>query len=172
MDTVLHRSPCLLQTLLQAKTRHSGWSRDVCRISLRCKTHFCSLFWAEGDIDILLDKFHQENQGHVSSSFTASSTKKTAALDASGVPVCTSEWRGGAQTCTVSGRGRGCSGHPSDRGSGCCIENAGSTVRGCVQARTERRRAGGQTQVCLPPNGKTCRDGSGVCSICPEVVRL
>lgn len=42
----------------------------------------------------------------------------------------------------------------------------------CAQARTERRRAGGQTQVCLPPKEKTCWDGSGVCSICPEVVRL
>ncbi|KAK7803775.1 hypothetical protein U0070_013871 [Myodes glareolus] len=51
---------------------------------------FFSSLCPEGDIDILLDKFHQENQGHVSSSFTASSTKKTAALDANGVPVCTS----------------------------------------------------------------------------------
>ncbi|XP_076415733.1 protein GREB1 isoform X4 [Peromyscus maniculatus bairdii] len=51
---------------------------------------FFSTLCPEGDIDILLDKFHQENQGHVSSSFTASSTKKTAVLDASGVPVCTS----------------------------------------------------------------------------------
>lgn len=25
----------------------------------------------------------------------------------------------------------------------------------CAQARTERRGAGGQTQVCLPPKGKT-----------------
>ncbi|CAH6786825.1 protein GREB1 [Phodopus roborovskii] len=51
---------------------------------------FFSSLCPEGDIDILLDKFHQENQGHVSSSFTASSTKKSAVLDASGVPVCTS----------------------------------------------------------------------------------
>ncbi|ERE68293.1 protein GREB1 [Cricetulus griseus] len=50
---------------------------------------FFSSLCPEGDIDILLDKFHQENQGHVSSSFTASSTKKSAVLDASGVPVCT-----------------------------------------------------------------------------------
>ncbi|KAL6055673.1 hypothetical protein STEG23_034235, partial [Scotinomys teguina] len=53
---------------------------------------FFSSLCPEGDVDILLDKFHQESQGqgHVSSSFSASSTKKTAVLDASGAPVCTS----------------------------------------------------------------------------------
>ncbi|XP_017657979.1 protein GREB1 isoform X2 [Nannospalax galili] len=51
---------------------------------------FFSSLCPEGDIDILLDKFHQENQGHVSSSLTASSIKKTAMLDAGGVPVCAS----------------------------------------------------------------------------------
>lgn len=51
-----------------------------------------SLFWAEGDIDILLDKFHQENQGHISSSLTASSVTKSASLDVGGAPTCTSEW--------------------------------------------------------------------------------
>ena len=51
-----------------------------------------TLFWAEGDIDILLDKFHQENQGHISSSFTAASVTKSVSLDVSGAPACTSEW--------------------------------------------------------------------------------
>lgn len=55
-----------------------------------------SLFWAEGDIDVLLDKFHQENQGHISSSLTASSVTKSASLDVGGAPTCTSEWREGA----------------------------------------------------------------------------
>lgn len=50
------------------------------------------LFWAEGDIDILLDKFHQENQSHISSSLTASSVTKSASLDIGVAPVCTSEW--------------------------------------------------------------------------------
>lgn len=50
-----------------------------------------SLFWAEGDIDILLDKFHQENQGHIPSSLTASSVTKSASLDVGGAPACTSE---------------------------------------------------------------------------------
>lgn len=49
------------------------------------------LFWAEGDIDILLDKFHQENQGHIPSSLTASSVTKSASLDVGGAPACTSE---------------------------------------------------------------------------------
>nr|XP_004665741.2 protein GREB1 [Jaculus jaculus] len=51
---------------------------------------FFSSLCPEGDIDILLDTFHQENQGHVSSLLTASSAKKTAAPDARGAPVCTS----------------------------------------------------------------------------------
>ncbi|XP_014647659.1 PREDICTED: protein GREB1 isoform X1 [Ceratotherium simum simum] len=51
---------------------------------------FFSTLCPEGDIDILLDKFHQENQGHISSSLTASSVTKSASLDVSGVPVCTS----------------------------------------------------------------------------------
>lgn len=49
------------------------------------------LFWAEGDIDVLLDRFHQENQGHISSSLTACVTK-SASLDVGGAPACTSEW--------------------------------------------------------------------------------
>nr|XP_037862509.1 protein GREB1-like isoform X1 [Chlorocebus sabaeus]XP_037862510.1 protein GREB1-like isoform X1 [Chlorocebus sabaeus] len=53
---------------------------------------FFSTLCPEGDIDILLDKFHQENQGHISSSLTASSVTKAASLDVSGTPVCTSEW--------------------------------------------------------------------------------
>ncbi|XP_012504350.1 PREDICTED: protein GREB1 [Propithecus coquereli] len=50
---------------------------------------FFSTLCPEGDIDILLDKFHQENQDHISSSLTASVTK-AASLDVSGAPVCTS----------------------------------------------------------------------------------
>nr|XP_020144248.1 protein GREB1 isoform X3 [Microcebus murinus] len=50
---------------------------------------FFSTLCPEGDIDILLDKFHQENQGHIPSSLTASVTKATS-LDVSGAPVCTS----------------------------------------------------------------------------------
>ncbi|XP_071457444.1 protein GREB1 isoform X5 [Marmota flaviventris] len=51
---------------------------------------FFSTLCPEGDMDILLDKFHQENQGHVSSSLPASSVTQAAALDVSGTPVCTS----------------------------------------------------------------------------------
>ncbi|XP_039086980.1 protein GREB1 isoform X3 [Hyaena hyaena] len=48
---------------------------------------FFSTLCPEGDIDILLDKFHQENQGHISSSLTASAVSKAASLDA---PACMS----------------------------------------------------------------------------------
>uniref|UniRef100_A0A2K5CY69 Growth regulating estrogen receptor binding 1 n=2 Tax=Aotus nancymaae TaxID=37293 RepID=A0A2K5CY69_AOTNA len=51
---------------------------------------FFSTLCPEGDIDILLDKFHQENQGHISSSLTASSVTKAASLEVNGTPVCTS----------------------------------------------------------------------------------
>ncbi|XP_012659146.1 protein GREB1 [Otolemur garnettii] len=51
---------------------------------------FFSSLCPEGDIDILLDKFHQENQGHISSSLPASSVTKAGSLDVSGAPVCTS----------------------------------------------------------------------------------
>ncbi|XP_027629398.1 protein GREB1 [Tupaia chinensis] len=51
---------------------------------------FFSTLCPEGDIDILLDKFHQENQGHISSSVTATSVTKAASLDVNGPPVCTS----------------------------------------------------------------------------------
>ncbi|XP_016075192.1 PREDICTED: protein GREB1 isoform X4 [Miniopterus natalensis] len=51
---------------------------------------FFSTLCPEGDIDILLDKFHQENQGHISSSLTASSVTKSASLDIGVAPVCTS----------------------------------------------------------------------------------
>ncbi|KAM4804030.1 protein GREB1 isoform X1 [Urocitellus parryii] len=51
---------------------------------------FFSTLCPEGDMDILLDKFHQENQGHVSSPLPASSVTQAAALDVSGTPVCTS----------------------------------------------------------------------------------
>ncbi|XP_028339616.2 protein GREB1 isoform X1 [Physeter macrocephalus] len=51
---------------------------------------FFSTLCPEGDIDILLDKFHQENQGQISSSLTASSVTKSASLDVGGTPVCTS----------------------------------------------------------------------------------
>ncbi|XP_004696096.1 protein GREB1 isoform X1 [Echinops telfairi] len=50
---------------------------------------FFSTLCPEGDIDILLDKFHQENQGHSSSSLATSSISKPAALDARGMPACT-----------------------------------------------------------------------------------
>ncbi|KAM9054400.1 protein GREB1 isoform 1-T1 [Megaptera novaeangliae] len=50
---------------------------------------FFSTLCPEGDIDILLDKFHQENQGQISSSLTASSVTKSASLDVGGTPVCT-----------------------------------------------------------------------------------
>ncbi|XP_066092361.1 protein GREB1 [Saccopteryx bilineata] len=50
---------------------------------------FFSTLCPEGDIDILLDKFHQENQGHISSSLSASSVTKAAPLDISGALVCT-----------------------------------------------------------------------------------
>ncbi|KAM4804035.1 protein GREB1 isoform 6-T6 [Urocitellus parryii] len=52
---------------------------------------FFSTLCPEGDMDILLDKFHQENQGHVSSPLPASSVTQAAALDVSGTPVCTSD---------------------------------------------------------------------------------
>ncbi|KAM8931421.1 protein GREB1 isoform 5-T5 [Lycaon pictus] len=52
---------------------------------------FFSTLCPEGDIDILLDKFHQENQGHIPSSLTASSVTKSASLDVSGAPACTSD---------------------------------------------------------------------------------
>ncbi|XP_058524249.1 protein GREB1 isoform X2 [Ochotona princeps] len=51
---------------------------------------FVSTLCPEGDIDILLDKFHQENQGPMSSSTTASSGSQAAPVDVSGAPVCTS----------------------------------------------------------------------------------
>lgn len=51
---------------------------------------FFSTLCPEGDIDILLDKFHQENQGLVSSSLAASSVSKSASLDVGGAPACTS----------------------------------------------------------------------------------
>ncbi|XP_006869510.1 PREDICTED: protein GREB1 isoform X1 [Chrysochloris asiatica] len=51
---------------------------------------FFSTLCPEGDIDILLDKFYQENQGHITSSLAASSVTKPASLDVSGVPACTS----------------------------------------------------------------------------------
>ncbi|XP_053523104.1 protein GREB1 isoform X4 [Artibeus jamaicensis] len=51
---------------------------------------FFSTLCPEGDIDILLDKFHQESQGHISSSLTAASVTKSASLDVGGAPACTS----------------------------------------------------------------------------------
>ncbi|XP_055984444.1 protein GREB1 isoform X1 [Sorex fumeus] len=50
---------------------------------------FFSTLCPEGDIDNLLDKFQQENQGHISSSLPPSVTKP-ASLEASGTPACTS----------------------------------------------------------------------------------
>ncbi|XP_036080524.1 protein GREB1 isoform X5 [Rousettus aegyptiacus] len=51
---------------------------------------FFSSLCPEGDIDVLLDKFHQENQGHISSSLAASSaTTKSVSPDVGGAPTCT-----------------------------------------------------------------------------------
>ncbi|XP_054583888.1 protein GREB1 [Eptesicus fuscus] len=54
---------------------------------------FFSSLCPEGDIDILLDKFHQEHQGRVSSSPTAASVTKAMSLDVGGVPACASSRR-------------------------------------------------------------------------------
>uniref|UniRef100_G1NSU0 Growth regulating estrogen receptor binding 1 n=1 Tax=Myotis lucifugus TaxID=59463 RepID=G1NSU0_MYOLU len=54
---------------------------------------FFSTLCPEGDIDILLDKFHQENQVRVSSSPTAASVTKPMSLDVSGALACTSSGR-------------------------------------------------------------------------------
>uniref|UniRef100_A0A8C2V5K9 Growth regulating estrogen receptor binding 1 n=1 Tax=Chinchilla lanigera TaxID=34839 RepID=A0A8C2V5K9_CHILA len=54
---------------------------------------FFSTLCPEGDIDILLDKFHQENQGHISSSLTSMSVTNAAGLEVGGTPVCASECR-------------------------------------------------------------------------------
>nr|XP_038033147.1 protein GREB1 isoform X1 [Anas platyrhynchos]XP_038033148.1 protein GREB1 isoform X1 [Anas platyrhynchos]XP_038033149.1 protein GREB1 isoform X1 [Anas platyrhynchos] len=50
---------------------------------------FFSTLCPEGDIDLLLEKFYQENQGHISSSLSASVNKSTA-LNGTGAAVCTS----------------------------------------------------------------------------------
>ncbi|XP_048790682.1 protein GREB1 isoform X5 [Lagopus muta] len=50
---------------------------------------FFSTLCPEGDIDLLLEKFYQENQGHISSSLSASANKSTA-LNGTGAAVCTS----------------------------------------------------------------------------------
>ncbi|GAB0185632.1 protein GREB1 [Grus japonensis] len=50
---------------------------------------FFSTLCPEGDIDLLLEKFYQENQGHISSSLSASVNKPTA-LNGTGTAVCTS----------------------------------------------------------------------------------
>ncbi|KAM6150075.1 protein GREB1 [Erethizon dorsatum] len=52
---------------------------------------FFSTLCPEGDIDLLLDKFHQENQGHVSSSLTSTSVTNAAGLEVGGTSVCTSD---------------------------------------------------------------------------------
>ncbi|XP_014396015.1 PREDICTED: protein GREB1 [Myotis brandtii] len=54
---------------------------------------FFSTLCPEGDIDILLDKFHQENQVCVSSSPTAASVTKPMSLDVGGALACTSSGR-------------------------------------------------------------------------------
>ncbi|XP_070284475.1 protein GREB1 [Myotis yumanensis] len=54
---------------------------------------FFSTLCPEGDIDILLDKFHQENQVRVSSSPTAASITKPMSLDVGGALACTSSGR-------------------------------------------------------------------------------
>ncbi|NWW94749.1 GREB1 protein, partial [Rhynochetos jubatus] len=50
---------------------------------------FFSTLCPEGDIDLLLEKFYQENQGHISSSLSTSVNKPTA-LNGSGTAACTS----------------------------------------------------------------------------------
>nr|XP_054485474.1 protein GREB1 [Agelaius phoeniceus] len=50
---------------------------------------FFSTLCPEGDIDLLLEKFYQENQGHISSSLSAS-VNKPAAVNGAGTAVCTS----------------------------------------------------------------------------------
>ncbi|XP_009072023.1 PREDICTED: protein GREB1 [Acanthisitta chloris] len=50
---------------------------------------FFSTLCPEGDIDLLLEKFYQENQGHISSSLSASVNKPTA-VNGTGTAVCTS----------------------------------------------------------------------------------
>ncbi|KFV57346.1 Protein GREB1 [Tyto alba] len=50
---------------------------------------FFSTLCPEGDIDLLLEKFYQENQGHISSSLSASVNKPTA-LNGTGTAACTS----------------------------------------------------------------------------------
>ncbi|XP_021149299.2 protein GREB1 isoform X1 [Columba livia] len=50
---------------------------------------FFNTLCPEGDIDLLLEKFYQENQGHISSSLSASVTKPTA-LNGTGAAACTS----------------------------------------------------------------------------------
>ncbi|XP_069462058.1 protein GREB1 isoform X2 [Ambystoma mexicanum] len=57
---------------------------------------FFSTLCPEGDIDVLLDKYYQENQGHISSSLSTSLNKSTSAtMEANGSASCTSynvEW--------------------------------------------------------------------------------
>ncbi|KFV40191.1 Protein GREB1, partial [Gavia stellata] len=50
---------------------------------------FFSTLCPEGDIDLLLEKFYQENQGHISSSLSASANKPTV-LNGTGAAACTS----------------------------------------------------------------------------------
>ncbi|KFO75217.1 Protein GREB1 [Cuculus canorus] len=50
---------------------------------------FFSTLCPEGDIDLLLEKFYQENQGHISSSLSASVNKPTV-MNGTGAAVCTS----------------------------------------------------------------------------------
>ncbi|NXY56164.1 GREB1 protein, partial [Callaeas wilsoni] len=50
---------------------------------------FFSTLCPEGDIDLLLEKFYQENQGHISSSLSASVNKPTG-VNGTGTAVCTS----------------------------------------------------------------------------------
>ncbi|NWH81676.1 GREB1 protein, partial [Piaya cayana] len=50
---------------------------------------FFSTLCPEGDIDLLLEKFYQENQGHISSSLSASVNKPTA-MNGTGEAMCTS----------------------------------------------------------------------------------
>ncbi|XP_023417681.2 protein GREB1 isoform X2 [Cavia porcellus] len=52
---------------------------------------FFSALCPEGDIDVLLDKFHQETQGHISSSVTSPSVTNAVGLEVGGIPTCATD---------------------------------------------------------------------------------
>ncbi|EPY75608.1 hypothetical protein CB1_001616093 [Camelus ferus] len=78
----------MFRLLVEGKLAKTNYVVIIC--ACRNATIDSCIAVTEGDIDILLDKFHQENQGHISSSLTAASVTKSASLDVAGTPVCTS----------------------------------------------------------------------------------